>query len=46
VALIGTEGDPQGWSRQADALQAAGAAVFASNSAATRHALRMLGAAS
>src|SRR3954470_1845175 len=46
VALIGTEGDPQGWNRQADALQAAGAAVFASNSAATRHALRMLGAAS
>src|SRR3954468_24225327 len=46
IALVGTEGDPQGWSRQADALQAAGAAVFASNSAATRHALRMLGAAS
>src|SRR3954454_13985538 len=46
VALIGIEGDPQGWSRQADALQAAGAAVFASNSAATWHALRMLGAAS
>ena len=26
VALVGTEGDPQGWSRQADALAAAGAA--------------------
>ena len=35
VALIGTEADPQGWSRQADALAGAGAAVFASNSAAT-----------
>ena len=34
VALVGTEGDPQGWSRQADALAAAGAAVFASNAAA------------
>jgi FdrA protein len=44
VALIGTEGDPQGWSRQADALAAAGAAVFASNSAATRYALDLLGA--
>src|SRR4051812_18527037 len=43
VALIGTEGDPQGWSRQADALAAAGAAVFASNAAATRHALDLLG---
>lgn len=44
VALIGTEGDPQGWSRQADALAAAGAAVFASNAAATRYALDLLGA--
>ena len=44
VALIGTEADPQGWSRQADALAAAGAAVFASNSAATRYALELLGA--
>ena len=26
IALVGTEGDPQGWSRQADALAAAGAA--------------------
>ncbi|MCZ2858667.1 FdrA family protein [Blastococcus sp. VKM Ac-2987] len=46
VALIGTEGDPQGWSAQADALAAAGASVFASNAAATRYALRLLGAAS
>jgi FdrA protein len=46
IALVGTEGDPQGWSRQADALAAAGAAVFASNSAATRYALDLLGAGS
>jgi FdrA protein len=45
VALIGTEADPQGWSRQADALEAAGAAVFASNAAAVRYALALLGAA-
>lgn len=44
IALIGTEGDPQVWSRQADALAAAGAAVFSSNSAATRYALDLLGA--
>jgi FdrA protein len=43
VALVGTEADPQGWSRQADALAAAGAAVFASNAAAVRHALALLG---
>jgi FdrA protein len=43
VALIGTEGDPQGWTRQADALAEAGAAVFASNAAATRHALTLIG---
>jgi FdrA protein len=46
IALIGTESDPQGWSRQADALAAAGAAVFASNAAATRYALDLLGASS
>jgi FdrA protein len=45
VALVGTEADPQGWSRQADALAAAGAAVFASNAAAVRHALALLGGA-
>ncbi len=43
VALIGTEADPQCWSRQADALAAAGAAVFASNAAATRYALTLIG---
>jgi FdrA protein len=43
VALVGTEGDPQGWSRQADALAEAGAAVFASNAAATRYALDLIG---
>ena len=45
VSVIGTEGDPQGWSRQADALAAAGAAVFASNAQATRYALDLLGGA-
>ncbi|SEP26009.1 FdrA protein [Trujillonella endophytica] len=45
VALVGTEADPQGWSRQADALAAAGASVFASNAQATRHALGLLGGA-
>ncbi|SNR60742.1 FdrA family protein [Blastococcus mobilis] len=44
IALVGTEADPQGWSRQADALAAAGAHVFASNAAATRYALDLLGA--
>ncbi len=43
VALVGTEADPQGWSRQADALAEAGAAVFASNAAATRYALTLIG---
>ena len=43
VALVGTEADPQGWSRQADALAEAGAAVFASNAAATRYALDLIG---
>ena len=46
VALVGTDADPQGWTRQADQLAAAGAAVFASNAAAVRYALDLLGAAS
>ena len=46
IALVGTEGDPQGWSRQADILAGAGAAVFASNAAATRLAVDLLGASS
>jgi FdrA protein len=39
VSLCGTSGDPQGRDRQAEALAAAGAAVFASNADATRHAV-------
>ncbi|ETK32511.1 FdrA family protein [Microbispora sp. ATCC PTA-5024] len=38
VALVGTEGDPQGLRGQAERLSAAGAAVFTSNAAAARHA--------
>jgi FdrA protein len=38
VALVGTEGDPQGLRAQAARLNAAGAAVFTSNAAAARHA--------
>lgn len=37
IALIGTEGDPQGLRRQAEALYAAGASVFTSNAEAARH---------
>ena len=42
VACVGTEGDPQGLSRQAEALAEAGAQVFASNAAAARHAVALL----
>ena len=42
VSLIGTESDPQGLVRVAEALAAAGASVFASNAQATRHALSQL----
>jgi FdrA protein len=42
VACVGTEGDPQGLSRQAEALAAAGAEVFLSNAQATRRALDLL----
>jgi FdrA protein len=41
VSLCGTSGDPQGRDRQAEALAAAGAAVYASNAAATRHAVSL-----
>jgi FdrA protein len=41
VSLCGTSGDPQGRDRQAETLAAAGAAVFASNAAATRHAVSL-----
>jgi FdrA protein len=42
VACVGTEADPQGLSRQAEALAAAGADVFLSNRDATMTALDML----
>jgi FdrA protein len=45
VALIGTDGDPQGLRRQAEALCAAGAAVFTSNAQAARHAAGLIGEA-
>jgi FdrA protein len=41
VSLCGTSGDPQGRDRQAEALAAAGAAVYSSNAAATRHAVSL-----
>jgi FdrA protein len=41
VSLCGTSGEPQGRDRQAEALAAAGAAVYASNAAATRHAVSL-----
>jgi FdrA protein len=40
-SLVGTADDPQGLQRQAEALVAAGAAVYASNAQATRHAVRL-----
>ena len=42
VSLIGAASDPQGLSRQATALQAAGAHVFGSNAAATRFACDLI----
>ncbi|HEY6796825.1 MAG TPA: hypothetical protein VI248_19310, partial [Kineosporiaceae bacterium] len=45
VSLCGTQGDPQGLRRQAEALAAAGAAVHLSNAEATRAALALLSAA-
>ncbi|GAA1309147.1 protein FdrA [Planotetraspora silvatica] len=44
VALVGTEGDPQGLRAQAARLNEAGAAVFTSNAAAARHARLLIGA--
>lgn len=41
VSLCGTDADPQGWSRQADALAAAGAEVYLSNAAAVRRAVAL-----
>ncbi|WP_405146630.1 FdrA family protein [Sphaerisporangium sp. NBC_01403] len=45
VSLVGTESDPQGLRRQADALVEAGASVFTSNAAAARHAASLIGSA-
>lgn len=45
VSLTGVEGDPQGLTACAEALAAAGASVFVSNAAATRHAIRQLAVA-
>jgi FdrA protein len=42
VSLCGTDGDPQGLRRQAEALAAAGASVHVSNAEATRKALDLL----
>lgn len=43
VSLTGTDADPQGYARTADVLADAGASVFLSNAAATRHAVALLG---
>jgi FdrA protein len=43
VSLVGTAGDPQGLSRQAEALRAAGACVFGSNAQAARYAAGLAG---
>lgn len=45
VSVTGTESDPQGLTRTAETLAAAGASVFLSNRDATRHALSFLGSA-
>ncbi|MQA86185.1 MAG: FdrA family protein [Streptosporangiales bacterium] len=42
ASLCGTEADPQGLLRQAEALRDAGAAVFVSNAAAARHAVALI----
>lgn len=44
IALVGTSSDPQGLTRQAQALTAAGAEVHLSNAAATRRAVELIGA--
>jgi FdrA protein len=45
VSLCATEGEPQDPRRQAEALHAAGAAIFLSNAAAARHAVSLAGGA-
>ena len=42
VALVGTSGDPQGLTRQAEELRGVGARVFLSNADATREAVAIL----
>lgn len=42
VSLIATDGDPQGFTRCAETLVAAGASVFSSNAQAARHAIAQL----
>jgi FdrA protein len=42
VSLTGTQGDPQGLNRQAEALAAAGAQVYLSNAQAARRAVALL----
>lgn len=42
IALVGTDGDPQGLDRQASALAEAGASVHLSNAAATRTAIGLV----
>jgi FdrA protein len=44
IAVVGTDGDPQGRDRQVAALVAAGAEVHLSNAGATRRAVELLGA--
>ena len=44
ITLVGTTSDPQGLTRQAEALAAAGAEVHLSNAAATRRAVELIGA--
>jgi FdrA protein len=43
IAVVGTDGDPQGRDRQVRALVDAGAEVHLSNAGATRRALELLG---
>jgi len=43
IAVVGTDGDPQGRDRQVAALVAAGAEVHLSNAGATRRALELIG---
>ncbi len=46
ITVVGTDADPQGLSRQVQALADAGAEVYLSNAAATRRAVELVGGAS